>query len=176
MVDPVVASKICTFLCFNVVYLISAAWFLLHAFVFHLIKSEATFELSSAFHALIFLNCLIAFFVFLLSIFGFVAFCTDKPRLFQTVGSFEWLQITQFLIMTDNSTGLLTRLSFSVKYAILLLAVLVLQVVNEFLVDRANNELIVKSLKQNLPKFEFVLSSLQFEIQATQQKVAPKRF
>lgn len=90
MVDPVVASKICVFLCFNVLYLISVGWHVLHAVVLYMVKSQADLKVSSStIISVISLNCLIATIVLLVSVLGFIAFCTDKPSLFQTVSQFE---------------------------------------------------------------------------------------
>ena len=68
------------------VYVVSAVWFGLHAFMVYLIRRESTLLMeSSTFISVISVNSLLTMLVLIVAIFGFVAFCMDKPKLFRVV-------------------------------------------------------------------------------------------
>ena len=96
MAPPVEIARICTFCCFNFVYLFLGFVYLLVAVDLNAIKTESTTE-SSTLTSLVSLNWIIGFHILFVAVFGFVAFCMNKSRLIFTVSCLFRVELEQMI-------------------------------------------------------------------------------
>lgn len=87
MVNQAAKAKICTFFCFNVLYLGSAVVYLFKTYGLNYSKNMMKYDVGPSFSPSQNLRIFIALFVILTVVLGFVAFFVNKPVLFAAVGA-----------------------------------------------------------------------------------------
>lgn len=85
MVSQANCAKIFTFFCFNILYLGSAGYFLFKTYGIYGAKNLMEYDVGPSYNPSQNLRILIALYVILTAVIGFVAYFVDKPVLYATV-------------------------------------------------------------------------------------------
>ena len=78
-------AKTCTFICFNIFYLLCAAVYIFRLISGYIIKASSEYEFPPSFGTRLTILSFVVISMIFVAIFGFVAYCVDKSALYIAV-------------------------------------------------------------------------------------------